>query len=101
MEFRYDVTDLKSFAVWVGSPAVVDTNISLFLETGLALFVQDQLELLEREQSRANKVAVIQSFREQMPALLNRFVGSANGADVLGQMGIHLQTQPGFTIDGG
>ncbi len=99
VDFRYDVTDLKSFAVQVGSPAVVDSNVSQFLEIGLALFVQEQLELLEREQGRANQVAVIQSFREQMPALLNRFVGSANGAAVLGQIGIQLQTQPGFRID--
>ena len=101
VDFRYDVTDLKSFAVQVGPPAVVDANVSQLLEIGLALFVREQLELLEREQGRANQVAVIQLLREQMPALLNRFVGSVNGAAVLGQVGIQLQAQPGFRIDRG
>ena len=79
----------------------MDANVSQLLEIGLALFVREQLELLEREQGRANQVAVIQLLREQMPALLNRFVGSVNGAAVLGQVGIQLQAQPGFRIDRG
>ena len=94
VDFRYDVTDLRTFLQSV--PLVdADTRIGTFLEFGLAQYLEAERRELEAAQGDEDATAT-EVMRSGMAPLLDDFVHAINLAGSAGQIGIQVRVEPDF-----
>jgi hypothetical protein len=94
--FRYDVSDVKSFATGVGLTDEPDERVAALLEPPLETFLRGAREALAAQLDGASPASVTGELRVRIGALLTQFATEVNATAQIGALGITVQPGPEF-----